>query len=230
MCGPMILGIAAIGVGLMGAMQSASAAQSAGQAQAQQTILTAKNEEVVAEYNAGVVEETANYNNQVIENNIEVLEEARVDSLQRGADAAYEERLNTRRSNALGRAIAGSSGTQADTGTNLDLQIQNKINGEMRALNVMNNAEREAYGYTLDIVNEKNRAKGMKYTSDREAEGIRLGSRANTNNAYNAAANYQYAGNLNAQTALVGGVTRAVGQGYDLFSSSLKNPYSNRRK
>lgn len=229
MCGPIALGIAAIGVGLMGAMQSASAAQSAGQAQAAQTIQVAKNEEVVAEYNAGVVEETADFNDAVIENNIEVLEDARIDAFQRGADGAYEERLNTRRSNALGRAIAGSSGTVADTGTNLDLQIQNKRNGELRALTVMNNAEREAYGIQLDIVNERNRQKGIRYTSDREAEGIRLGSRANMNNAYTAASNYQYAGNLNAQTALVGGVTRAVGQGYDLFSSSLKNPYSGRR-
>lgn len=229
MCGPIALAVAAIGVGMMGAMQSAQAAQAGAQAQAQQTIAVAKNEEILADYNADVVEETADYNNQVIENNIEVIEEARIDSFQRGADAAYEERVNTKRSNALGRAIAGSSGTVADTGTNLNLQVQNKLNGELRALTVMNNAEREAYGYEIDAVNERNRAKGLKYTSEQEAKGIRLGSQINTNNAYTAANNYQYAGALNAQTAIVGGVTRAVGQGYDLFATSARNPYNSKR-
>lgn len=228
MCPP-VLAVAAIGMTLAASAQAASAQQAAANAQASQVQYVANNEKVLADRNAQVVENTGEYNAQVVENNIKVLQRAEADSIQRGADSAAEARRQTRQSNAMGRAMAGSSGTVADTGTNLDLQIQNKMEGEITALTVMNGAEREAYGYKLDAIAEENRAKGIRYTSKEDATGIRAGADVGVANASYAAQNYRYAGALNAQTTLVTGFSSAAGMAYryggDIFSGSARNPF-----
>lgn len=225
----MVMAVASIAMGMAASAQAASAQRAAANSQAQQVIYVADNNKKVADYNAEVVENVGDYNATVVENNIDVLENAADDALQRGTDAAAESRLRTKRSNALGRAIQGSSGTQLDTGTNLDLQVQNRMNGEIAALSTMNQAEREAYGYRLDATNEKNRAQGIRYTSTQEAEQIRIGGKLGVANASYAADNYRYAGNLNANTTLISGYANAASQTYDLFASSARNPYSGGR-
>lgn len=228
MCPP-VLAVAAVAMTVAAANQAAAAQQAAADAQASQVTYVAENEKILADRNADVVEKVGDYNAEVVENNIEVLEEAAGDSIQRGADAAAEARRQTRQSNAMGRSMAGSSGTLADTGTNLDLQIQNKMEGEITALTVMNNSEREAHGYMIDAVAEENRAKGIRYTSSEDAKGIRAGADVGVANANYAAENYRYAGALNAQTTLVSGYANATSMAYrfsnDIFGSSSMNPF-----
>lgn len=228
MCTP-IIAIAAVAASVVSTVSSANAQRAAANSQAQQIIYTAQNDQAVSNWNAQATENVSTYNAQVAENNAVVYEQAAFDAVQRGADAAADERLASRISTARGRATAGSSGTVADAGTNLDLYVMNRQIGEMNALRTMNNAEREAYGYRLDANSERARAKGIKYTGDIEAENLRLGGRVGLLNAEYGAANTRYAGNLNARSTLIGGFADTLRTGYG-FSQDLFDRNSLRRK
>lgn len=230
MCGP-ILPIIAVAATAVSTIQGASAARAAGQAQSNQVIYEAQNNQAVAEYNAQATENIAKYNAQVAENNALIYDRAAKDSIQRGADAAAEERAFSRASNARGRAVMGSSGTIADTGTNLELLVQNSANGEMNSLAAMNAAEREAYGYQINANSERARARGETYVAGLDAEQTRLGGKVGLLNATYAGANARYSGDLNAQSTLISGAASLGRQAYafkdDIFSrnATRSNPY-----
>lgn len=232
MCTPVLAVVSAVAT-VGSAIMSANAQRQTANAQAQQITYEAQNNKAVADYNAQATENIASYNAQVAENNALVYERAAADSIQRGADAAAEDRLRTRQSNARGRAVAGASGTVVDYGTNLDLLVQNRQNGEMTALTTTNNAEREAYGYVTEAASERARAKGLLYTADLEAESIRLGGNVGLLNAQYGAANTRYAGKVGAQSTLITGATNFGQQVFsygrdDIFerNAAKRNPFS----
>lgn len=100
-----------------------------GKAQAKAEKVTAANNQRIANFNASIKDREA------------------ADSVARGAEGAWKERVQATRANA--RLRANLSGL-ADTGTSLQLQGQNAGMGEVNALTVLNNAEREAYGHKMD--------------------------------------------------------------------------------
>lgn len=220
MCPP-VLAVAAIALTAVSAVSTANAQKAAAQAQSQQIIYTAQNEAAVADYNAQATENVTTFNEDVAEQNALIYEQAASDAIQRGADDAAAEREFSRRSNSRGRATAGSSGFQVDTGTNIDLLVQNRAIGEMNALTVMNNAEREAYGYKLDATAERNRAKGIRYTGDIEAEQIRLGAKVGLLNAEYGAANTRYAGRLESRSTLISGAASVARLGYGFYQDDI---------
>lgn len=110
------------------AMQAASQAQQ-GKAQASATLATANNNAQVLNFNA---------NQQSI---------AAKAAVQTGSNEASIQRLQANKAVATGRAVMGSTGLLADTGSNLNIQGQNAGMGELNALTTMNNSEREAYGF-----------------------------------------------------------------------------------
>ena len=221
MCAP-VLAVAAIAVTAASTVYAASAAQASANAQAQQVIYTAQNEAAVADYNADVTENVTDYNVAVAEQNAQVYDQAADDAVERGAQAAADERDFSRRSSARGRAVAASSGTVVDVGTNLQLQLDNVLIGEMNALTAMNNGAREAYGYSLDATAERNRAKGIRYTGDMEAESIRLTGQVGLANARYAASNIQYGGKLEAMGTYLSGAASILQMGYktDIFAGN----------
>lgn len=90
-----------------------------------------------------------NYNASIENNNAIIQARAATDAESRGANDAGNVVQKTQQQDAEGRAQQGSSGFLADTGSNLNLVSQNAGTGEENALTVMNNAEREAYGYKI---------------------------------------------------------------------------------
>lgn len=84
--------------------------------------------------------ETADYNKQVADN-------AAKDAAQRGAVAADEQRLKTRQMIARQNAALSAGGWNASTGTALDLQTETAGIGELDALRIINNAQRQAAGF-----------------------------------------------------------------------------------
>lgn len=110
-------------------------------------------------------------------------------------------RENARKANARARAVAGSTGLLADTGTNLDIQGQNSATGELNALTVYNNAQREAYGHDVATTDFLAEAQNLRFTGD---VGV-------TNANYSAAVQRQ-AGLLNAGTTLVTGTSNFLNQ------------------
>ena len=153
-----------------------------GQAAAKATTVTAANNAKVAEFNAGIQDRAAG------------------DAVARGAEAAAVERQKSIRANATLRANLGGL---TDTGTSLQLQGQNAGIGEVNALTVMNNAEREAYGYKLD------------------AQSIRFGAQAESANAAYQAKVQRQNGLLTGLGTFATGVAN-YGNATNVFNSSSR--------
>lgn len=94
--------------------------------------------------------------------NQQINERAATDATQRGADDASKARTAAKVANSTLRAKAAGGGLLADTGTVLDIQEQNTGTGELNALTIQNNAEREAYGYKVAGANYGAQAAGYK--------------------------------------------------------------------
>jgi hypothetical protein len=93
------------------------------------------------------------YNAAVARNNQIVAERQAQDALARGEVAETEQRRKVRMLASSQRAALGASGVQLDAGTPLDLLGDTAAMGELDALTIRNNAEREAYGYRVQGVN-----------------------------------------------------------------------------
>nr|BDD45114.1 hypothetical protein 4 [bacterium] len=203
MCDPV-----SVGVTMMAATAvSAYGQYKAGKQQAQVIEANAQNEAGIAEYNAQSIENAAEYNASVLEENAKIFDEAAVDSIARGAEGAAQERQVARQATGRARAARGSSGTKVDAGTNLDLQVQNAGMGEFNALTIMNNAEREAYGYRTQAKDARKQAEGVRYTSALDAGGVRAGAKVGLANAGYSAASTRYGSRLNAIGTLVTGAS-----------------------
>lgn len=217
MCDPVSIAVAAVATTVVSTVATANAQKAAANAQANQVQYQAQNEAAVNEWNAQATENITDFNESIAEENAKMFESAAVDAIQRGsADAAFE-RDFAKRGIATARAVQGAGGTVVDTGTNLDIVALNKQIGEMNALTVMNNAEREAYGYEVEATRERNRAKGIRYQGDLEAENIRLNSKVGLLNAEAGADNLRYSGRLNARSTLIQGTAQTIGAGRSLF-------------
>lgn len=119
---------------------------------------------------------TAKANQQVQQQNVVLNDRAAVDSEQRGADAAAMERQKAREANASLRVRNAGAGLLTDTGSSGALQDQNTGTGELNALTVANNAEREAYGYRVQSTSASNQANIFGATADNARTAGLLGA------------------------------------------------------
>lgn len=93
------------------------------------------------------------YNAAVARNNQIVAEQQAADAQRRGDVAETEQRRKVRMLAGTQRAALAASGVQLDSGTALDILGDTAAMGELDALTIRNNAEREAYGYRVQGVN-----------------------------------------------------------------------------
>lgn len=134
----MCIPLAAIGVA-MGATAGTATATAVGAAAVATTVAGIGMSAYSAIASGESQRQAANYNAKVQEN-------AAADALQRGADAAAERRSQTRQlmsQQVTGNAAAGIS---SNTGTALDLLSETAGYGELDALRIVNNSQRQAYG------------------------------------------------------------------------------------
>lgn len=122
-----IAAVASIGGTIMGAM---------GQIQHGQAAKSA------AEYNAAVAR-----NNQVI------AERQAQDALKRGEIAESEQRRKNQAILGSQKAAMGANGLEIGSGSNLDILGDTAQFGELDALTIKSNAQREAYGYRVQGMN-----------------------------------------------------------------------------
>lgn len=87
----------------------------------------------------------ATYQAQVARNAQMVADYQAQDALKRGQVAEQERRQKTAQQIGAQRAALASSGTDVNTGSNADIQGDTASTGELDALTIRNNAEREAY-------------------------------------------------------------------------------------
>ncbi len=161
MCNPVAMVAMAV---VQGAMQMQQA-----NAQAAAVEQEGRNANTIAQFNAGQNELAAD------------------DAVRRGSVEASDKREIARKLNATGSTRMAGAGLVDNTGTNVDMLAQNAQMGEYNALTVMNNAEREAYGFRA------------------EAKGQRLGGQVALNNSKFQADTMKYNGKLGAAGTIVSG-------------------------
>jgi hypothetical protein len=132
MCEPTTLAIASLVAGVAATgMQAVGAAQQ-GQAASRQ----------------------AQYQAQVADNNATIQRGMAADALQRGEVAEQQQREKTAQQISTQRAALASSGTDVNSGSNVNIQGDTAAAGEFDALTIRGNAAREAYGDTVNAMSD----------------------------------------------------------------------------
>jgi len=173
------MGIAAAGLVLagIGTATSAFGQKKAGDAQAQ----------------AAEAQQTAALSDAAIQDfNATVADQQAQDAITRGTED--EQRFRAQVRGLLGSQRAGFAGANVDVdfGSPVDVAADAASLGELDALQIRTNAAREAWGYTVESTDYRNRA-----TIERKT-GVQLAA---------AGQQARSAGNLNALTTLVGGTS-----------------------
>jgi hypothetical protein len=89
----------------------------------------------------------ARYQSQVERNNSQIATWQAQDAVDRGKIAEQRQRLQVARLAGTQRATFGSSGVELSSGSPLDVLMDTAQLGELDALTIRSNAEREAYGF-----------------------------------------------------------------------------------
>jgi len=152
-----------------------------------------------AEYQAAV----ANNNSIVAEQNAQIQDRAAQDALSRGRIEEQQHRLKVAQMKGTQRSALAASGVQVDTGSALDMVADTAMMGEMDALTIRNNAERESYNSLVGAYNARAQASTL-----RAEAGLQMMA------GRNAARN----GTWGAATTLLGGAAQ-IGMNYSLLSS-----------
>jgi len=95
----------------------------------------------------------AQYQAQVAKNNAKLADRAAADAIARGAVAEQNQRSKTRQQLAAFRASAAARGVAVDEGSALDVQETGQALGNLDALTIRSNAEREALGFKSQSMN-----------------------------------------------------------------------------
>lgn len=110
------------------------------------------------------LEQQAAYQAAVARNNQILAERAAQDALDRGKVAEQQQRMETRQLQGRQRAVLASNGVLVDVGSALDITSDTAAIGEIDALTIRSNAEREALGF---------RTQGMNFQSEAELARLR---------------------------------------------------------
>ena len=92
----------------------------------------------------------ANYQAAVARNNAIIAERKAADARERGEVEAQQQRLRTQQLIGRQRASAAGRGVQVDEGSALDVTADTAALGELDALTIRSNAEREALGFEAE--------------------------------------------------------------------------------
>jgi hypothetical protein len=139
------------------------------------TLLGAVGQVVAAEGQARQMEaqaKAADYNAQVVEMNATLSDRRAKDALERGAKEEQRKRLEVQRILGSQQAAMAANGVDITFGSPLDTLTDTAMLGEIDALTIRTNANRESYDRRVDAVNQRAGA-----TLDRmEAQSAREGA------------------------------------------------------
>lgn len=150
-----------------------------------------------AKYQAKAASNAANYNAALERNNAIIARNNKNLSSQEGTAATEAAQLETRAKVGAIKAQQGASGVDLNYGSAPDVRSSAAATGQLSAINIRANAARKAYGYEQQAVNDEAQA------------GL-----------YDAqAVNEKRAGDMNASTTLLGGLSDA-GMGWNEYTRS----------
>lgn len=99
---------------------------------------------------AGAEASAANYRAQVARNNAVIAERKAVDAIERGELSETQQRIKTSQLIGAQRASAAARGVEVDVGSVVDITTDTAAIGELDALTIRSNAEREALGFRTE--------------------------------------------------------------------------------
>jgi len=102
--------------------------------------------------------EMADYNSQVSQNNAIVQSRLAEDAVKRGEREELQHRLKVAKQKGDQKAAFAANGVDVSSGSPLVVAEDTDALGELDALTIRNNAEREAYGYRVNANNYNNQA------------------------------------------------------------------------
>lgn len=126
-------------------------------------------------FNAYSSYEQGKYLDKVSKVNAGMSEQAARDALARGEIEADDMRKQTRQVIGTQRTGFAANGIDVNTGSAGQIQDDTAALGELDALTILNNAAREAYGYRVQAVDQRQQGKLAKYQGKMEAFGSILG-------------------------------------------------------
>jgi hypothetical protein len=100
----------------------------------------------------------ADYNSQVSQNNAITQQRLAKDALERGERDELQHRLRVAKQKGDQRAAFAANGVDVGSGSPLVVAEDTDALGELDALTIRNNAEREAYGYEVNANNYTNQS------------------------------------------------------------------------
>lgn len=117
----------------------------------------------------------ANYQRQVAENNAILANRAADDAIERGKIAERNQRLKTEALKGRQRAVMAGNGVVVDAGSALDITSDTAAFGELDALTIRSNAEREAAGFRAQGSNFTNEANLATMSGDNARSSMYMG-------------------------------------------------------
>lgn len=151
------------------------------QGKAQQSIanLNAATLQQTGELNAGLIEEGAKTNAELLAFNQQMAEAQATDAVARGKEQEAVFRQGIRGMIGSQRAGFGASGLDVGTGSAVDVQADTAYWGEIDALTIRVNASREAWGYKVTAEDYRRQAASTRRLGALEAANTRAVARAN---------------------------------------------------
>lgn len=119
--------------------------------------------------------EQGKYLNKVAKVNAGISERAGRDAVKRGNIDADEQRQQTGQVLGAQRAAFAANGVDVNSGSAGQVQNDTAALGELDALTLVNNAAREAYGYQVQAMDQRQQGKLAKYKGKMDAIGSILG-------------------------------------------------------
>lgn len=108
----------------------------------------------------------ADYQSKVAENNNVIAQQMAQDALNRGQAKEQEQRRKTAALISNQRTAFAANGVDINSGSAVDVQADTAGLGELDALNIRNNAQREAYGFQSQGMNYSAQSDLYKYSAD----------------------------------------------------------------
>ena len=126
-------------------------------------------------FNAYTSYEQGKYLDKVAKANARMSDQAAADAVKRGDIEADEQRKVTQQIVGAQRTGFAASGIDVNSGTAGIIQNDVAALGELEALTIINNAAREAYGYRVQAMDQRQQGKLAKYQGKMGAIGSILG-------------------------------------------------------
>jgi hypothetical protein len=128
---------------------------------------------VTANRQAYAAKAMGEYESKIDLQNASLSDQQAQDALQRGQIEESRQRLQTRQTIGASRAAQAASGVDVSSGSAADVQASEAGLGELDALTIRNNAQREAWGYTVQGINDRQQAKLAQFGGEQAAAGYR---------------------------------------------------------